>query len=36
MFDYRLVRKGNQIISKYVKPHFLKESLGLWYLIALD
>lgn len=35
-FDYRLVRKDNRIISKYVKPHFLKESLGLWYLIALD
>lgn len=35
-FDYILVRKGNQLISKSVKPHFLKESLGLWYLLALD
>lgn len=31
-FDYILVRKGDKIISKRVKPHFLKESLGLWYL----
>ncbi|WP_290163510.1 YafY family protein [Paramuribaculum intestinale] len=35
-FDYILVRKGDKIISKRVKPHFLKESLGLWYLLALD
>lgn len=35
-FDYILVRKGDKIISKRVKPYFLKESLGLWYLIALD
>ncbi len=35
-FDYILVRKGNQLISKNIKPHFLKESLGLWYLLALD
>ena len=35
-FDYILVRKGNKLISKSVKPHFLKESLGLWYLLALD
>lgn len=35
-FDYRLVRKNDKVISKIVKPHFLKESLGLWYLLALD
>lgn len=35
-FDYILVRKDNKLISKSVKPHFLKESLGLWYLLALD
>lgn len=35
-FDYILVRKGDKLISKKVKPHFLKESLGLWYLLALD
>lgn len=35
-FDYILVRKGDKLISKRVKPHFLKESLGLWYLLALD
>ncbi len=35
-FDYILVRRGDKLISKKVKPHFLKESLGLWYLLALD
>ena len=35
-FEYILVRNGNKLISKNVKPHFLKESLGLWYLLALD
>lgn len=35
-FEYILVRNGNKLISKSVKPHFLKESLGLWYLLALD
>lgn len=35
-FDYKLIRKGNKIIRKTVNPHFLKESLGLWYLIAVD
>lgn len=35
-FDYVLVRHDDMVISKRVKPHFLKESLGLWYLIALD
>lgn len=35
-FDYILVRKGDKLISKKVKPLFLKESLGLWYLLALD
>ena len=35
-FDYRLVRKEDKIITRLVKPHYLKESLGLWYLLALD
>ncbi len=35
-FEYVLVRHNDKIISKQVKPHFLKESLGLWYLVALD
>lgn len=35
-FDYRLVRKGNKLVHKVVKPYFLKESLDLWYLLAMD
>lgn len=35
-FDYTLVRRGNETISPLVKPYFIKESLGLWYLIAMD
>lgn len=35
-FDYKLIHKENKLISKTVNPHFLKESLGLWYLIAID
>lgn len=35
-FSYTLVRKYNKRISKTVKPYFLKESLGLWYLVCLD
>lgn len=35
-FDYKLVRKKNKITSKTVNPYFLKESLGLWYLVAID
>lgn len=35
-FDYTLVRKNNRVIHKNVNPYFLKESLGLWYLIVLD
>ena len=35
-FSYTLVRKDNKRISKTVKPYFLKESLGLWYLVCLD
>lgn len=34
-FDYYIVRKGT-IKSYTVRPHFLKESLGLWYLLAKD
>ncbi len=35
-FDYRLVRHDNRVIHKKVKPYFLKESLGLWYIVAVD
>jgi len=35
-FEYNLVRQDDKIISKQVKPYYLKESLGLWYLVALD
>lgn len=35
-FEYVLVRQDDKIITKQVKPYFLKESLGLWYLVALD
>ncbi len=35
-FDYKLVRKNNRVINKKVYPYFLKESLGLWYLVAVD
>lgn len=31
-----MIHKENKLISKIVNPHFLKESLGLWYLIAID
>lgn len=35
-FEYVLVRQDDKVISKLVKPYFLKESLGLWYLVSLD
>lgn len=35
-FDYVLYRKDGKLIHKKVKPYFLKESLGFWYLMALD
>lgn len=35
-FDYRLVRKENRVIHKKGYPYFLKESLGLWYMVAVD
>lgn len=35
-FEYVLVRQDDKIVSKRVKPYFLKESLGLWYLVAFD
>ena len=35
-FTYTLVRQDNKKIFKTVKPYFLKESLGLWYLVCLD
>ncbi len=35
-FDYKLVRKNNRVIQKKVYPYFLKESLGLWYLVTVD
>lgn len=36
LFDYILYRKENEIIHKTLSPYFLKESLGLWYLIGTD
>lgn len=35
-FDYTFYRKGNTVVRKTVQPYFLKESLGLWYLLAVD
>lgn len=35
-FDYTNVRKGCEVSEKVVRPHFLKQSQGLWYLLAVD
>lgn len=35
-FDYTLFRRNNEVISPIVKPYFIKESLGLWYLVGVD
>lgn len=35
-FDYTLVRHNDVVISPIVKPYFIKESLGLWYLVGID
>ena len=35
-FDYTLVRHNDAVISPIVKPYFIKESLGLWYLVGVD
>ncbi len=35
-FNYTLFRNGEKKISKEVKPYFLKESLGFWYLICMN
>lgn len=35
-FDYTNVRKGGEVSEKVVRPHFLKQSQGLWYLLAID
>lgn len=35
-FDYTNVRNDDSVSHKTVKPHFLKESLGLWYLLGID
>ncbi len=35
-FDYTLFRHGNKIVSKKLKPHFLKNSQHRWYLIGYD
>lgn len=35
-FDYTLVRHNDAVISPIVKPYFIKESLGLWYLVGID
>ena len=35
-FDYTLVRHNDMVISPKVRPYFIKESLGLWYLVGVD
>ena len=35
-FDYTLVRHNDMVTHPTVKPYFIKESLGLWYLVAVD
>lgn len=35
-FDYTLVRSNDAVISPVVKPYFIKQSLGLWYLVGTD
>lgn len=35
-FEYRNVRKGNEPYRRRVRPYFIKQSQGLWYLICLD
>ena len=35
-FLYTFYRKGNSTKKITAQPYFLKESLGLWYLIAID
>lgn len=35
-FNYTLYRQDNRIVSKTACPYFLKESLGLWYMMASD
>lgn len=35
-FEYTLFRRNDFVISPIVKPYFIKESLGLWYLVGLD
>lgn len=35
-FDYTLVRHDDAVISPRVRPYFIKESLGLWYLVGVD
>lgn len=36
IFDYTLVRRDNKITTRIIKPYFLKESLGLWYVVGLN
>lgn len=35
-FDYTLVRHGGKVVTRKIKPHFLKESQQRWYLIGYD
>lgn len=35
-FRYRLVRYGNKLEEKEVRPHYLKESNQRWYLLAYE
>lgn len=36
IFDYTLIRHDNKITTRIIKPYFLKESLGLWYVVGMD
>lgn len=36
IFDYTLIRHDNKVTTRILKPYFLKESLGLWYVVGLD
>lgn len=35
-FTYTLVRHGNKEVYPIVKPYFIKQSLGLWYLVGIN
>lgn len=35
-FEYTLLRKGDALVYPVVRPYFIKQSLGLWYLVGMD